>query len=1343
MNRRSPSLTKSLFKSRAFLRRPSKRAAALAIALASLCLNQDAGAAARTWVGSTSTDWATLNGFNVVPVTGDSLTFGADGTAGTSAGHVLTNTLTTSAFNIAGITFSASAPAYTMTGNTFNLTFGITNSSSNLQTFSNTGGLTNSVASTFTVGGATAGISITTGLTDTFNANQTTTVNGTGGTLTLGSFTLNSGAASVTDTINGTGIVTVSGAVTNGGAGTNGLSYTGSSTLTLNGNDTYTGLTTLNSATGTLVLAGNNSGAGGVTLTAGTLDVNNNNALGAVGGTLTITAGTIDSTVAGISNAIANPIAINGNFTFGGTNNLNLGSGAVTGSFTRTVTLNGTSKTLTLGGTFGNNNDAANTLTVNGSGNTLSLGGIALDNAGTTARTQTLAGSGNVTVTGAVVNGSSTAGQALTYAGTGTLTLSATGNSYTGGTTLTSGNLSLTGTLTGSGNNITVNGGAFSESGTGVIGTTAGTLTTTGGTTTLSGLNTYTGVTNVNGGTLNLDFSQATVQASANNIIKTGNTVNLGGGALVLKGGGTGTNSQTFGTTALTANTASTITTNVNGGTALNLALGGITRNSSTVDITFNTGTGAVTTTATGGSGGLLGENVTNVAFATASGGTTWVAKTGVTPFTLAPLADASYSTTYAIGNNVEVASGDSQSGVTVNTLRFKAASDALTLAGVNIVNTGGILVTSAGTGSSITGGTITSSTLAAEVVIHDYGSLNEGAVIANANAGATATKLTLAGPGTTTLSAANTFTGQATVLGGTLKLANQLALQNSTLQIDAGPSLVFDSSVTGNAFTLGGLQGAGNIALVNNNAATPIALTVGGNNASTTYSGVLSGAGSLTKNGSGTLNLNSNQAYTGGLTINNGAVAPNNGIVGLGSTGTLTLGQAGSGNGVSYTTAASFNNPITVNPGLVGSPGAASRTFNQNSGSPINFGGAINLVGGATLTVNKDKNTWTFTGGVTGTGNILLQQTAADGGSYVFSTNPVNMVGTFTNSPLAGNNDTISSVVGSNVTGVIQNSPATLILSNSNTFFGDTTITSGTVNLQNALSAQNSVVVTNSAAGLLTFGTPVAHQATATLGGLQGNGNVILNDQFASTPSAVALTIGNSNAANGSVANPNTQNPTYAGVLSNTTGAASVTKVGTNTQTFTGANTYTGATAVNAGTLLINGNDSAATGAVTVNNTGTLLGGTGTIGGATTITGGSITGATSGTVGALTLSSTLALGSAGTYLVDIGAGAGNNDRLAIGSTLSITAGATINFNTLSTLDQPLYDLANYISETGTFTATNLPSGYALQYNAGELDLVTAVPEPSTWLGAFLAVGALGYHLRKRMSDLIKGVRAA
>ncbi|WP_146458870.1 autotransporter-associated beta strand repeat-containing protein [Rubripirellula tenax] len=73
-----------------------------------------------------------------------------------------------------------------------------------------------------------------------------------------------------------------------------------------------------------------------------------------------------------------------------------------------------------------------------------------------------------------------------------------------------------------------------------------------------------------------------------------------------------------------------------------------------------------------------------------------------------------------------------------------------------------------------------------------------------------------------------------------------------------------------------------------------------------------------------------------------------------------------------------------------------------------------------------------------------------------------------------------------------------------------------------------------------------------------------------------------------------------YAGTIS---GDGTFEYAGSGTQVLTGDNGYTGTTTVSAGTLVINGDNSAAIGDVTVAS-GATLGGTGTVGGATTISG-------------------------------------------------------------------------------------------------------------------------------------------
>ena len=101
---------------------------------------------------SASGNWAT-GSTNKPPISGDSLVFGA------STVTTLTDDLMTpGTFNIAGITFSAGAPSYTINSSTpgtngFTLTGGITNSGTNLETINDAIAITASRTITMTTGG--------------------------------------------------------------------------------------------------------------------------------------------------------------------------------------------------------------------------------------------------------------------------------------------------------------------------------------------------------------------------------------------------------------------------------------------------------------------------------------------------------------------------------------------------------------------------------------------------------------------------------------------------------------------------------------------------------------------------------------------------------------------------------------------------------------------------------------------------------------------------------------------------------------------------------------------------------------------------------------------------------------------------------------------------------------------------------------------------------------------------------------------------------------------------------------------------------------------------------------
>ena len=83
---------------------------------------------------------------------------------------------------------------------------------------------------------------------------------------------------------------------------------------------------------------------------------------------------------------------------------------------------------------------------------------------------------------------------------------------------------------------------------------------------------------------------------------------------------------------------------------------------------------------------------------------------------------------------------------------------------------------------------------------------------------------------------------------------------------------------------TIGSLDGSGNVILGSNT------LSVGSNNLSTTYAGVIQGAGALTKLGTGLLTLSGANTYSGGTTITAGALRARNTTGSATGTGTVQV---------------------------------------------------------------------------------------------------------------------------------------------------------------------------------------------------------------------------------------------------------------------------------------------------------------------------------------------------------------------------------------------------------------------------------------------------------------------
>jgi autotransporter-associated beta strand protein len=452
---------------------------------------------------------------------------------------------------------------------------------------------------------------------------------------------------------------------------------------------------------------------------------------------------------------------------------------------------------------------------------------------------------------------------------------------------------------------------------------------------------------------------------------------------------------------------------------------------------------------------------------------------------------------------------------------------------------------------------------------------------------------------------------------------------------------------------TLGSIEGAGGYTLISNGS------TVGSNNRSTEVSGVIDGS-NVTKIGTGTLTLSGSNIHHG-TTLNGGTVL----LAGAGTLGVatgvtaITVGTLDLG-GTTQTQAlveldggtlrnGRLNAPITSTGGAMdGIGGSASLTTttglttitgtNTYTGGTTLDGGAIkfsavNNLGTGSVTLNGGTLQWA--GG--NSADITSRLAALGGGGGTFDTN--------------GNNVTFGSAV-SGAGSLTKTGAGTLTLSAANSYVGGTTVSGGAINF----SAANS------------FGT----------GQIALNGGAL---QWATGNSADISSRLAALGAGGGTFDTNGNNVSFASALS---GAGALAKTGIGTLALSGVNTYTGSTAVNGGTLAVNG--STASSPLTTVNAGGKLSGIGTVGNTTINSGGTLAPG-SGSQGTLTVQGNLVLASATTYMVQLSGSSASSTHATGGATLA----GTVMVQPLSRLTATTtYQILSAASTTGSFQSVTI-----------------------------------------------------
>lgn len=585
--------------------------------------------AQQVWIGAgqdfnAASNWS---GPAAVPDTGSTAVFTNNGASN--------SVLLTATRSPDGFTFEAGAPTYTIgvaSGGQLNMSgAGIVNNSGNAQNF-----LIGPGGQIDFVGSSTAG-----------NATFTTLSGGTllfsqsssGGTAEI----VNNGTIGLRSDSGGVSIGSLSGSGTVAATVVPGAPVQTLTVGSLNTSTLFSGALIDNGAqfalgktgTGTLTLTGDNFYTGGTTISGGTLQLGNGGITGSITGDITnnatLTVNRSNSTslggvISGTGQLVklgGDILALLGNNTYtGGTTisagTLRVGNGATSGSIVGDVVNNGVLQfnrhdSIGFGGVISGSGSlekiAAGTLTLTGAntytgGTTISAGTLQIGNGGTSGSI-----TGNVVNNASLVfNRSDAAGFGGVISGTGSVTKLGNDalilfgdNTYTGGTTISSGFLQVgnggtTGWIVG---NVVNNGTlqlARSDANTfgGSISGTGNLISFGGsggsGVFTLTGSNTYTGGTTVSSGTLQIGDggtsgsivgdvgNSATLAFNRSDATSFGGAIS-GGGQLIKRGAGnlslTGVSSYTgattveAGTLSVDGSIASSSLTTVNAGAAL------------------------------------------------------------------------------------------------------------------------------------------------------------------------------------------------------------------------------------------------------------------------------------------------------------------------------------------------------------------------------------------------------------------------------------------------------------------------------------------------------------------------------------------------------------------------------------------------------------------------------------------------------------------------------------------------------------------------------------------------------------------------------------------------------